>query len=98
MIFLRTVGQRLASTGMYALRLWSLPPCYSYDYGGHRINGTDPAVPVLACRPRGPVPLPEQVPVVAWRAGLDINPLDVTNDDDVRWLQWAPLARLAPCQ
>lgn len=27
------------------------------------------------------------MPVVAWRAGLDINPLDVTNDDDVRWLK-----------
>jgi len=24
---------------------------------------------------------------VAWRAGIDLNPLDVTNPDDVRWLQ-----------
>ena len=64
-----------------------LPDKYSYDYGGHQVAGTDPRAPVLACQPRGPVPLPAQVPEVAWRAGLDLNPLDVTSDDDVRWLQ-----------
>ena len=60
---------------------------YSYDYDGHRVTGTDPRAPVLACRPRGPVPLPDRVPEVAWRAGLDLNPLDVTSEDDVRWLE-----------
>jgi hypothetical protein len=60
---------------------------YSYDYDGHRITGTDPAAPVLACQPRGPVPLPGQVPAVAWRAGLDINPLDVCDADDALWLE-----------
>jgi hypothetical protein len=64
-----------------------LPDRYSYDYDGHRVAGTDPLAPVLACQPRGPVPLPERVPDVVWRAGLDLNPLDVTSDDDVRWLQ-----------
>ena len=64
-----------------------LPDKYSYDYGGHQVAGTDPHAPVLACQPRGPVPLPARVPEVAWRAGLDLNPLDVTSDDDVRWLQ-----------
>jgi hypothetical protein len=60
---------------------------YSYDYDGHRVSGADPRAPVLRCQPRGPVPLPERVPDVAWRAGLDLNPLDVTDDDDVRWLE-----------
>jgi hypothetical protein len=60
---------------------------YSYDYDGYLVAGTDPGAPVLACRPRGPIPLPARVPEVAWRAGLDLNPLDVTSDDDVRWLQ-----------
>jgi hypothetical protein len=60
---------------------------YSYDYSGHEVAGTDPRAPVLACQPRGPVPLPARVPEVAWRAGLDLNPLDVTSDDDVRWLE-----------
>jgi hypothetical protein len=59
---------------------------YSYDYAGHRIAGQDPLAPILRCDPRGPVPLPARVPEIAWRAGLDLNPLDVTSDDDVRWL------------
>jgi hypothetical protein len=63
-----------------------LPDRYSYDYGGHRLAGSDPDAPVLRCQPRGAVPLPAQVPAIAWRAGLDLNPLDVTSDDDVRWL------------
>jgi hypothetical protein len=59
---------------------------YSYDYGGHRLAGADPDAPVLRCQPTGPVPLPDRIPAIAWRIGLDLNPLDVTSDDDVRWL------------
>ena len=32
------------------------------------------------------MPLPAQLPAITWRTGLDLNPLDVTSDDDVRWL------------
>ena len=64
-----------------------LPDRYSYDFAGHRIAGTDPLGPVIACEPRGPVPLPDRVPSVAWRAGLDLNPLDVRSDDDMHWLE-----------
>jgi hypothetical protein len=59
---------------------------YSYDYAGHRIAGQDPQAPTLRCTPRGPVPLPDRLPAITWRAGLDLSPLDVTSDDDVRWL------------
>ncbi len=59
---------------------------YSYDYGGYLLAGRDPDAPTLRCQPRGPVPLPPRLPDIAWRAGLDLNPLDVTNHDDVRWL------------
>ena len=59
---------------------------YSYDYAGHRLAGADPDAPTLRCRVAGPVPLPHRIPAIAWRIGLDLNPLDVTNDDDVRWL------------
>jgi hypothetical protein len=59
---------------------------YSYDYAGHLLAGSDPDAPTLRCTPRGPVPVPARLPVIAWRAGLDLNPLDVTDDDDVRWL------------
>jgi hypothetical protein len=59
---------------------------YSYDYAGHRIAGQDPLAPTLRCEPRGPVPVPVRLPEITWRAGLDLNPLDVNSDDDVRWL------------
>ncbi len=59
---------------------------YSYDYAGYRLAGQDPQAPVLRCMPRGPVPLPDRIPAISWRAGLDLSPLDVTSDDDVRWL------------
>jgi hypothetical protein len=64
-----------------------LPDKYSYDYDGYQVSGTDPGAPVLACRPRGPIPRPAQVPEVVWRAGLDLNPLDVTSNDDIHWLE-----------
>ena len=63
-----------------------LPDLYGYDYAGQRIEPADPAAPVLTCRPRGPVPIPAAVPEVAWRAGIDLNPLDVTDPDDMAWL------------
>jgi hypothetical protein len=59
---------------------------YSYDYAGHRLTGRDPDGPTLRCQPRGPVPLPARMPEIAWRAGLDLHPLHITSDDDVRWL------------
>jgi hypothetical protein len=59
---------------------------YSYDYDGHAVAGSDPAAPVLHCGVRGPVPVPARIPAITWRAGMDLNPLDVTSDDDMRWL------------
>jgi hypothetical protein len=59
---------------------------YSYDYAGHRVAGLDPEAPTLRCAPEGPVPIPHRPPTVAWRAGLDVNPLDVRDEEDVHWL------------
>jgi hypothetical protein len=61
---------------------------YSYDYGGARLSGSDPDAPVLRCALLGnvPAPIPERMPAIVWRAGLDLNPLDVTCEEDVRWL------------
>jgi hypothetical protein len=69
-----------------AAGLTLIPDIYSYEYDGHRVAGLDPDAPTLRCRPLGPVPLPRQVPNVVWRKGIDLNPLDVANDDDVCWL------------
>jgi hypothetical protein len=33
------------------------------------------------------MPLPERLPTVAWRAGIDLNPLDVRDADDMHWLE-----------
>src|SRR5215216_424832 len=41
----------------------------------------------LDCEVHGRPPLPERLPEVVWRAGLDLNPLDVRDDDAVAWLQ-----------
>jgi hypothetical protein len=64
-----------------------LPDRYGYDYGGQTLSPGDPAAPVLRCRPRGPVPVPDALPQVVWRAGIDLDPLDVTDPDDLAWLR-----------
>ncbi|MBM7519170.1 DUF2332 domain-containing protein [Nocardioides nitrophenolicus] len=43
--------------------------------------------PRLPCRVSGPAPLPERLPEVAWRGGIDLNPLDVTDPDEMAWLE-----------
>ncbi|MFC4068295.1 DUF2332 domain-containing protein [Actinoplanes subglobosus] len=58
------------------------PDRYSYRYGD-RLLGT--AGPVLECELTGTEP-PARLPEVVWRAGLDLNPLRVTDPDDVGWL------------
>ncbi len=59
---------------------------FSYDYDGHYLEGSDAEAPTLACELDGPVPLPEHMPEVVWRAGIDLHPLDVGDADDVHWL------------
>jgi hypothetical protein len=58
------------------------PDRYSYRYGDHQI-GAGP--PVLDCAATGMVP-PAARPEVVWRAGLDLNPLDITDPADLAWL------------
>ncbi|QIX28362.1 DUF2332 domain-containing protein [Nocardioides sp. JQ2195] len=42
--------------------------------------------PELACRLRADAPLPERLPQVVARAGIDLNPLDVSDPDAMAWL------------
>ncbi len=57
---------------------------YRYDPGGE----VGPESPVtLVCNTRGPVPVPEKIPPVAATVGLDSSPIDVDDDDAVRWLE-----------
>ena len=58
------------------------PDRYAYRYGDHRVGS---GTPVLDCAATGLTP-PARLPRVVWRAGLDLNPLDVTDPADVAWL------------
>jgi hypothetical protein len=60
------------------------PDRYSYRYGAHVVGS---GVPVLDCDLRGDQAfLPSRLPEVAWRAGIDLNPLDVRSAADLDWL------------
>jgi hypothetical protein len=64
------------------------PDRYAYRYQaerGEHVLGDSPVE--LRCTVSGSVPLPARRPDVVWRAGLDLNPLDVRDDEDVRWLE-----------
>ena len=81
-----------------------LPDKYGYDFGRVRLSAPDdtrPIAPVLRCDASANTPLPQRPLSIAWRAGLDLNPLSVDSTDDVAWLEtlvWpeqeARLARL----
>jgi hypothetical protein len=58
------------------------PDRYAYRYGDHLVGS---GKPVLECAATGMAP-PVRLPEVVWRAGLDLNPLDVTDPADVAWL------------
>jgi hypothetical protein len=62
------------------------PDRYTYVWstaGGERRSG---AGPELTCDVSGPAPLPDAPPVVGFRGGVDLNPLDVTDEDQMAWL------------
>ena len=61
------------------------PDRYAYRYDESPVLGDCDLV--LNCRTSGAVPVPDRLPDVVWRAGLDLNPLDVRDDDDMRWLR-----------
>jgi hypothetical protein len=67
-----------------------LPDFYGYDYGRARLDpartGASPS-PVFPCRASENTPLPARIPEIAWRAGLDLNPLDVRDPDTAAWLE-----------
>lgn len=67
-----------------------LPDLYAYDYGRARLRpGNDDGydAPVFPCRANDATPLPEQMPRIVWRWGLDLNPLNVFDPEEAAWLQ-----------
>jgi hypothetical protein len=73
------------------------PDKYAYEYDdGASVTRLAPdpdaqsaagGPPVLRCTVEGAVPLPAELPKVVWRAGIDLNPLDINDPDDVAWLE-----------
>ncbi|MFB7614658.1 DUF2332 domain-containing protein [Kitasatospora sp. NPDC056181] len=63
------------------------PDRYRYRYDGRSEFGDAQSPVTLDCATSGPVPFPARLPEVVRRAGIDLNPLDVHDEDDVRWLE-----------
>jgi hypothetical protein len=58
-----------------------------YDYRWPQRGALDGSGgPVLTCSVEGGMPVPARHPDVAWRGGIDLNPLDVTDPDATAWL------------
>ena len=64
-----------------------LPDRYGYDYGGRALPPPTPDAPVLACHANASTPLPDALPRVVWRMGLDLNPIDAVGASDRAWLE-----------
>ncbi|GAA2525450.1 DUF2332 domain-containing protein [Pilimelia columellifera] len=62
------------------------PDRYRYRYDDIHVVGPADSPVELACATNRAAPPPTTVPTVVWRAGLDLNPLDVASDDHLRWL------------
>lgn len=64
------------------------PDRYSYRFGDreplHPHAGESSVM--LECEVNDRVPVPQAMPDIAWRAGIDLNPLDVRKEDDASWL------------
>src|ERR1044072_8031784 len=60
-----------------------LPDRYGYD---HR-RARPPGGPMLRCSVHDRAPLPGSLPQIVWRAGLDLNPVDLSDAGEVAWLE-----------
>jgi hypothetical protein len=60
---------------------------YLLDYGSVGVTGPADATVHISCEVVGSrlPPIAPMLPVIAERVGIDRQPVDVTNDDDVRW-------------
>jgi hypothetical protein len=88
---LATLPQPLALLEVGAAAgLCLLPDSYVYDYDGRIVPPTRPvaaATPTFACHASRSTPLPSRGVEVVWRAGLDVEPIDVHDPDQIAWLE-----------
>lgn len=60
---------------------------YRYDYGDRVVGAADSPVTIASETRGGDPPLPADPPALHSRVGVDLNPLDVTDDADADWLR-----------
>jgi hypothetical protein len=73
-----------------AAGLCLLPDRYGYDYGNGLViepGPSSPPAPIFGCRASSTVPLPAETVQVAWRKGLDLEPVDLSDPDEAAWLE-----------
>ena len=63
---------------------------YGYDYGrgslvGPSVDQLDP--PVFSCVVNATTPVPTAPPRVTWRAGFDLDPVDISDPNQAAWLE-----------
>ncbi len=68
------------------------PDRYSYRFSTREgsvaldpVEGTSSVI--IPCAVSGGVPVPDRLPEVVWRAGIDQSPIDVRDTDELRWLE-----------
>lgn len=65
-----------------------LPDHYAYDYGRAFVRARHGSGSVvIPCEASPATPLPDEPLEVAWRAGLDLDPIDLRDEHSVRWLE-----------
>lgn len=66
---------------------------FDYRYSDGSVFGTGESPVRIVCESRGPMPnTPARFPEVAYRVGVDLEPIDLADDEQYRWLQaliWA---------
>ncbi len=65
------------------------PDRFSYRYDDRPVidPAAGPSEVILTCATTGSPPIPDTLPHVVYRAGVDLNPLNVADPDDMRWLE-----------
>ncbi|SEQ98430.1 DUF2332 domain-containing protein [Microlunatus flavus] len=58
-----------------------------YAYAWPPLGTLDGPGPILTCAAEGPLPVPTGALPVAWRGGVDLDPVDVRDDRAVAWLE-----------
>ena len=63
-----------------------LPDRYAYAFNGVRLPSSSDG-PLFSCAVNAATPIPSAMPDLAWRAGLDLNPIDVRDAAATAWLE-----------